>query len=589
MFKTIRFVLKNSFGATKNFLIFYIILESLIAVGFVANNYIFKNIVEVATVDASIDKIKYFVILFVIFQILIKIVDGISKYFWNVIHARQMVYYNKLIIEKISSLDVSIFENSHSVGLINRAYSRIGQAPFYLSGIIDLFTSLIIFIVTISVFVFSQPITAFIIVFTNVFPLIVRSKLAKSSFRLYMADDETKRKFGYTAELITDRSSLVEVKISQAFKYIENRFLSLYKSFIQKQLEIEKKFQVLMTLVEILPIIGLSLYFLQITSQLFNTEISVGTFVFLFANTIIFSNALKSLSQNFDFLQQDGLPLSEIEDFFSLKSNVIFQAIDSKTKRVDSHLENPNIKFENVSFKYPNSNEYIFEDLNLEIPFGQKTAIIGENGAGKSTLIKLLMRVYDVTKGDIFINKVNIRDIPEEYLYKLFSPLFQDFAKFHLTVRENFELVTGEKVSDRKIKDLLIFSNAYGFINKTTNRYDQQLGPEFSNGIDLSGGQWQRLAISRAFSQNKPILILDEPTSAVDIRNEDEIFQRINKHLNNKTLIYISHRFSTIKDAERIIVLDDGNIIEDGEHDELMNNHGKYFELYSIQRNRIRV
>ena len=208
------------------------------------------------------------------------------------------------------------------------------------------------------------------------------------------------------------------------------------------------------------------------------------------------------------------------------------------------------------------------------------------SGAGKTTLVKLLLRIYDPTQGTIKINGIDLREIPEKLLFGVYSTLFQDFGKFYLTIRENLELAAGRKLNKEEIINYLKFSNAWEFIKDTKNQVEQQLGPEYTDGIDLSGGQWQRLAIARAYAKDSPILILDEPTSAVDARSEMEIFDRINIKFKNKTLIFISHRFSTIKDAEKIIVMNKGEIIEAGNHTKLMNSKGEYFKLYNTQAGR---
>ena len=228
----------------------------------------------------------------------------------------------------------------------------------------------------------------------------------------------------------------------------------------------------------------------------------------------------------------------------------------------------------------------MLKNISLEIPFGQKVALIGENGAGKTTLVKLLLRMYDPLEGKISINGIDIKTIPEAELFQIYSTLFQSFGKFYFTIRENIEMAANKKLSQEELAKILNFSNSREFVEKTPGKFDQQLGSEFTHGIELSGGQWQRLAIARAYAKRSPVLILDEPTSAVDAKSEMEIFDRLNKEMKNNTLLFISHRFSTIKDAERIIVIDKGKIIEDGSHESLIKNNGKYAKLYNIQAER---
>ena len=249
-------------------------------------------------------------------------------------------------------------------------------------------------------------------------------------------------------------------------------------------------------------------------------------------------------------------------------------------------IRNPTIRIENVSFHYPNAARMVLKNINLTIPNGQNIAIIGENGAGKTTLVKLLIRIYDPTEGRILLNGIDLKDIPEGMLFKLYSTLFQSFGKFYLTIRENMELASGKKLTDEEYLKALRLSNAAKFIEKFPKKLDQQLGPNYTDGIDLSGGQWQQLAIGKALVRKTPVLILDEPTSSVDAKSEMEIFDRLNRETKDSTVIFISHRFSTIKDAERIVVIDRGKIIEDGNHEVLMGNKGKYKTLYVLQAER---
>ena len=291
--------------------------------------------------------------------------------------------------------------------------------------------------------------------------------------------------------------------------------------------------------------------------------------------------------QNIGLLQQDGNPLNEVAGFFDIKPNVSFPLMNKdQYETLKNRLVSPTITLDRVSFKYPNTEAYVLKNISLQIPCGQNLAVIGENGAGKTTLVKLLLRIYDPTQGTIKINGIDLREIPEKLLFGVYSTLFQDFGKFYLTIRENLELAAGRKLNKEEIINYLKFSNAWEFIKDTKNQVEQQLGPEYTDGIDLSGGQWQRLAIARAYAKDSPILILDEPTSAVDARSEMEIFDRINIKFKNKTLIFISHRFSTIKDAEKIIVMNKGEIIEAGNHTKLMNSKGEYFKLYNTQAGR---
>jgi ATP-binding cassette subfamily B protein len=231
-----------------------------------------------------------------------------------------------------------------------------------------------------------------------------------------------------------------------------------------------------------------------------------------------------------------------------------------------------------------NTERFVLKNFNVAIKSGEKIALVGENGAGKSTLIKLLLRFYDVSEGEILINGVNLKDIDLDKWHKEIGALFQDFIKYQFTFKEN--VYFGDLSRPKKVKFLkqaIAQSGADSYINTLPRGKNQILGKMFEGGIDLSGGQWQKLALARAFYRNAPILILDEPTSAIDAKAEYEIFQRVQSLQKDKTVIIISHRFSTVRNADRILVLEGGKIIEKGQHHQLMMNKGLYEELFTIQ------
>ncbi len=274
-------------------------------------------------------------------------------------------------------------------------------------------------------------------------------------------------------------------------------------------------------------------------------------------------------------------------NFITVKQNIVFPKILlEEEQKLIKKLQKPSIVVENISFKYPNSDKEVLKNISFTIPYGQNLALIGENGVGKTTLVKILLRIYDPFEGRILINGIDLKDIPEDLFFKLYSTLFQSFGKFYLTIRENLQLASGDRLDDEEYIKALKLSNAWNYVKDFPKTLDQQLGPTYKEGVDLSGGQWQQLAIARAFIRKAPVLVLDEPTSAIDAKAETEIFDRLHRETNNNTLIFISHRFSTIKDAERILVMDKGKIIEDGDHSKLMQKEGKYAKLYSMQAER---
>jgi ATP-binding cassette subfamily B protein len=242
------------------------------------------------------------------------------------------------------------------------------------------------------------------------------------------------------------------------------------------------------------------------------------------------------------------------------------------------------VEFRGVGFRYPESEEWVLRGIDLSIRAGEKIALVGHNGAGKTTLIKLLSRLYDPTEGAILIDGVDTRELEPLDLRKRIGVIFQDFVRYHMPARENiaFGQIEAAERMDRII-DAAVKSGAHALIEELPEGYETMLGRWFHGGHELSLGQWQRIALARAFMRDAEILVLDEPTASLDAQTEYEIFQHFKELTEGKTAILISHRFSTVRMADRIVVIQDGRIAESGSHEQLLRSEGIYAELFSLQ------
>ena len=590
IWQSVKFTLKASWEVSKKLLILYFSLQTILALTFIIDLLSYKEIIDTINHTKTILGLSLYgvIIVLLVYYLVYKILDGISNYTWNLLDSQLAVYLNGKFIDKLATLDLSIFEDPQNVGLANRAFNRFQfQFKYYLKAIIDVYTGLIKLLISLSIFFFVSPIIGTLVILANFIQIYINSKQAYGVFLIYRADSEVKRKFEYIVNTLFSKDTLPEIKLYQAFGFFKDKVLRVYRQFTNRQLKVEKKRLTYYTLAGFLPTFSIFIYSLFIANQATIGIISAGQFLFLFFNSLTFNGTLFTLGQNIGHLHADSLFMKDAIGFFDLKPNMSFPALtQNKKTELSEKLKNPYIKIENVSFKYPQGKSLVLTNINLEIPYGHKVALIGENGAGKTTLVKLLLRMYDPLEGKISINGIDIKTIPEAELFQIYSTLFQSFGKFYFTIRENIEMAANKKLSQEELAKILNFSNSREFVEKTPGKFDQQLGSEFTHGIELSGGQWQRLAIARAYAKRSPVLILDEPTSAVDAKSEMEIFDRLNKEMKNNTLLFISHRFSTIKDAERIIVIDKGKIIEDGSHESLIKNNGKYAKLYNIQAER---
>lgn len=324
------------------------------------------------------------------------------------------------------------------------------------------------------------------------------------------------------------------------------------------------------------------------TNEALTGKIAVGGLLLAFTTYTRFYQTVNAWIESISFTEEAARYAARWFELFDMKPK-----IRSKENAVRFKFdEPPSIEFRHVSFRYPTENKQenplVLQDLSFTIKPGEKVAIVGVNGSGKTTLIKLLCRVYDPTEGTIYVNGVDLKDINLEDWQNAIGILFQDFPIYNLSIRESIGVgrINGENgstgIDENRIQQAAAFSGADEFI---TN-YDQLIWKEFEGGIDLSKGQHQRLAVARMFYRNAAITILDEPTASIDAVTEEKIFSSLEKNMQGKTVILITHRFSTVKNADKILMLEHGRIIEQGSHRELMNTNGQYAELYTMQAKR---
>jgi ATP-binding cassette subfamily B protein len=241
-------------------------------------------------------------------------------------------------------------------------------------------------------------------------------------------------------------------------------------------------------------------------------------------------------------------------------------------------------EFRNVSFAYPGTERRVLKNFNFSIGPGERIALIGENGQGKTTVVKLITRLYDPTEGEILLDGIDLRDYSMEDLHREMGVIFQDFMRYEMTVRENIGVGQIEVPhTDEDITAAATKSLAAEVVNKLAGGYDQMLGRRFVSGVDLSGGEWQRIALARAYLRDAQLLVLDEPTASLDARSELEVFERFAELTYGKMALLISHRFSTVRMADRIVVLEGGKLVEEGNHSQLMALGGRYAAMFEMQ------
>ena len=309
-------------------------------------------------------------------------------------------------------------------------------------------------------------------------------------------------------------------------------------------------------------------------------ELTLGDLTFLSGSFLRLRSLMEAILIRFSSIADSALYLRDLFDFLDMKPNI--------STNVNSLPFPGTIRegftFEDVGFRYPQSKQWVLREISFTLQPGEKVALVGENGAGKTTLVKLLTRLYDPTEGRILLEGKDLRDYDLEGLRDTVGVIFQDYVKYHLTASENIAVGRiSELNNEKRIKESASRSLADSVIEKLPDGYKQRIGRWFKRGTNLSGGEWQKIAIARAYMRDAQMLILDEPTASLDARAEHEVFKRFVELTFDKCAVLISHRFSTVRMADRIVVLHQGRLLEHGTHQELLAAGGQYADLFQMQ------
>jgi ATP-binding cassette subfamily B protein len=498
----------------------------------------------------------------------------------HMLNARLGNAINTAIIRKSLALDLHFFEDAQFYDKLQNARR---ESNWRAMSIINTSFTLVQNVITLLSFAVGllafSPLIALILFGATIPSFIVQTRYSKLNFRLLTWRAPEARKMSYMEHLLTVDSSAKEIKLFGLGEPLLNRYQELFWKFYQEDEHLARRRSIISMLWGLLATASYYGAYAWIVWVTVSGAITIGAMTFYLTLFRQSQGTFQGLFYNAGQLFESGLFLENLFDFLSLRP----QMITGKGRKV-AHPIAQGIEFRNVSFRYPDREDYALREVSFTVRPGEKIALVGANGAGKTTLIKLLTRLYDPTEGEILLDGVDLREYDLDDLRQSIGVIFQDFVRYQVSARENIGFGQIEELeNEQRILSASERGGADEVIERLPKGYDTVLGRWFEKGAELSGGQWQKIALGRAFMRDSEVLVLDEPTSALDAEREYEIFQRFRELTAGRIAFLISHRFSTVRMADRIAVIDGGRLAELGTHQELLELGGTYARLFNLQ------
>lgn len=490
------------------------------------------------------------------------------------------------IVNKAKDVDLASFDSPEFYAKLENANREASSRPVnILSSTFSMISSIISLVSFIIILFAISPWAPFIIVIMSIPITIVNFVYRNKNVQYMWWRSKDRRQMNYYADVVVNKDLVKEVKLFGLSDTFISKYTKVFKHYFAgiKKLIIDEGIwsigaTVISTAVN-------CVLFIYIAKMVFDGTLQVGDYSLYTGALNSISSGVTTIITTTATIYEGTLFINNMISYMNEKPHVV-STLD-EPRKVERHCGHT-IVFDHVYFKYPGTDKYVLEDINLTINAGDTVVLVGLNGAGKTTLIKLLTRLYDPSEGTIYLDGHDIKEYDVEELYKMFGIIFQDFGRYAMNVRENIEFGQIEaEHNEKSIKDAADAANATDFIERLPEGFETPLMRWFEdNGIELSIGQWQKLAIARAFYSDSDILILDEPTASLDPMAEQEIFNQFDNLRKDKTTFFVSHRLSSATTANKIVVLEYGKVIEVGNHSQLMNLKGRYYELFSTQAQR---
>ncbi len=546
--------------------------------------YILDIVYYMISSIAQVHLIKYLIIYISIFlgsQFIINLLRNIIDSRKEIYNEWFSEYFEKLFLDKIITMDYCNTESANVLDCMQKAKDGIGWYSGGVIGVFNVFVQVLIslFTLMLSGFIVIKRFPQLVILqFICLIPYVLVNKfINRIEIQSFSELSKTNRSFGYLFYQLSEAKFGKDIRLYDSSSMLldksenySNYLVNIWKTKSKKTRR--KKY-----IIDFINSIRFFISIIFLSFETFKGNLSIGDFSLFNLACFEVNNALSCI---FIGIQEVNKKSKYAFDFISFINTVLVKKHENRHLLLKKKIHT--IEFRNVSFKYPHTNEYILQNVSFKIYEKEHVALVGVNGSGKSTCIKLLCKLYTVTEGGIYFDDVNINDIDDDCYRKFFSIVFQDYQVFDFSLKENF--VFDKEINEEQQNMILLETELYSYIKKLKKGIETNISKRFDeSGIELSGGQKQKIALGRALFKNGDIFILDEPTSALDPISEEMIYTKFNNSIRNKTAIFVTHRLSSCIFCDKIIVIENKHIAEIGTHNELIEKNGIYKKMFEIQ------
>lgn len=587
MFNNFVYAVKLTWQLNNQFIIAMIVMGVLSAFYMLIGIYIPKIVLALVENKVTTDTMIKVLVAVGIIILVVKLINTkaqyVGEYAWDKVYKGLVSKY----LRKSFTTDFKNMENPDFLDLIERSkhamYNYQGISGYCRRGSNILSNIVLVVIAGAAIAVINPLIILVLVVISYFIYKILDSTMEWTKINFRDAMSSNFRKNYYFSSTARDFKYAKDIRLFKMQDFIEQTWKDINTVYYAACKKNHRKWVMCEAKMSFLRLFQNLLLYVVLIYMVLNKGMSISDFVLYIGLVASFSTAMTDMFCNMVWMNMNRMELDDFRTFMDWNED---KPDIEKGQGVSKNigLKQFEFKFENVSFKYPGHEKYVLKNINLTIEAGSKLAVVGINGAGKTTLTKLLMRLYEPTEGRILLNGVDVKKYDRDTYFKIFAPVFQNIEIFAFPVWQNISMKPENETDKNRTMEALERSGLDEKINKYENKIDTMLLRIFDpNGVDLSGGERQRLAMARALYQNREVLVLDEPTAALDALAEDRMYQEFNQMVKGKTAIFISHRLSSTRFCDKIVMFEDGRIIEEGTHEQLINANGKYRNMFQVQ------